>query len=395
MATALILSGGGARAAYQVGVLKAVAEMLPHDTYNPFPIICGTSAGALNAMALAGRAGHFRLRVRKLETIWRDLTAEQVYRTDAWAVFKNSINLARSFMHSGYGSDTSFALLDNSPLRELLSHYIRFRHVDEAIASGELQAVSITAMAYNTGQSISFFQGNHENWKRCRRIGVRTGLTIDHLMASTAIPTLFPAIKIGNCYFGDGAMRQLKPLSPALHLGANRIFVVGVSDNPVHLAQQRQPNLSPSVGHMLSHLLNSAFIDTIEGDLETLQSINRLARVIPAETRRQLGVGDLQPIEAVSVSPSVAVNELAEDHIHELPRSVRTFLRVTGSTARGGGASAASYLLFEPGFCRKLLELGYADAIRQEQQIRTFFDLAPSTEIPSYNEAEQVAITGP
>lgn len=387
MTTALILSGGGARAAYQVGVLKALAELLPHDTYNPFPIICGTSAGAINTMALAGRPGHFRLRVRKLETIWRDLTAEQIYRTDTWGVLKNSISLALSFLHSGYGVNAPVAFLDNSPLRELITHYIRFRHVDEALASGELQAVSITAMAYDTGQSITFFQGNHDNWQRSRRIGIRSGLTIDHLMASSAIPTIFPAIKIGNCYYGDGAMRQLKPLSPALHLGANRIFVVGVSDNPIHLTQRVQPSHSPSVAHMLSHLLNSAFIDTIESDLETLESINRLVRHMSTDEKIAQGVADLQHIEALSVSPSVAINEIAEEHIHELPASVRVFLRVTGANARGGGSSAASYLLFEPGFCRKLLELGYQDALAQEEQIRQFFS-TPDAAVITKNEPE-------
>jgi len=393
MATALILSGGGARAAYQVGVLRALAEMLPHDTYNPFPIICGTSAGAINTTALAGRAGHFRLRVRKLEAIWRDITAERVYRTDTWGVFKNSVKLASSFVRSGYAGETPVALLDNGPLRELLTHYIRFRHIDEAIASSELRAVSITAMAYNTGQSITFFQGNHENWHRSRRIGVRTGLTIDHLMASTAIPTLFPAVKIGNCYFGDGAMRQLKPLSPALHLGASKIFVVGVSDNPKHQVDPRQTLQCPSVAHMLSHLLNSAFIDTIESDLETLRSINRLARLMPPDKRAQLGVEDLQPIDVVSVSPSMPLNQLAEDHIHELPRSVRAFLRVSGASTKGG-ASAASYLLFEPGFCRKLLELGYADANKQERQIRSFFGLIQPEPTPVVQASNTIALPG-
>lgn len=377
MTTALILSGGGARAAYQVGVLKGLAEILPRQTYNPFPIICGTSAGAINTLAMAGRAGPFSLRARKLEAIWRDLTAEKVYRTDPWGVFRNSLKMLASLFHSGSGITSPVALLDNSPLRELLADYIRFRHIDEAIASGELQAVAVTAMAYSSGQSITFFQGNHDNWQRTRRLGVRTGLTLDHLIASASIPTIFPPVKIGNRFYGDGALRQLKPLSPALHLGADRVFVVGVSDNPVHKARPETAHYSPSLAQMISHMLNSAFIDTIESDLETLKTINRLAGAIPPAAREEQGVEDLKVVDYLSVTPSVPIHELAEQYLHELPGSVRTFLRITGATARGGGSSAASYLLFEPGFCQRLIELGHGDTLAQRSEIENFFAVTP------------------
>lgn len=369
MSTALVLSGGGARAAYQVGVLKAVSEILPRRTHNPFPIICGTSAGAINALALAGRPGHLRLRARKLEAIWANLRAEQIYRTDTLGVIKNTARILISLLYSGYNRKRPLALLDNTPLRQLLEQLVRFRYIDEAIASGELTAVSTTAMDYETGRSVTFFQGNHDNWERTRRLGVRTGLSIDHLIASSAIPTIFPAASINGSYYGDGAVRQLKPLSSAIHLGAEKIFIIGVSDNPLHTDALHKSEHPPSAAQMIVQLLNSAFIDAIESDLETLEAINRLALHMPEKAREE----NLRYIDYVCVSPSEPIDEMAQHYIHELPRSVRLFLRGTGATSKSGGASAASYLLFEPGFCRDLLDLGYRDALRQEEKILSFF----------------------
>ncbi|MCB1668570.1 MAG: patatin-like phospholipase family protein [Pseudomonadales bacterium] len=378
--TGLILSGGGARAAYQVGVLKAVAEILPKNVCNPFPIICGTSAGSINALAIAGRAGHFRLRIRKLETIWNNLGPENVYRTDTWGVLKNSIKMLFSFLNSGYALGEPKALLDNEPLRELLKDYVRFRHVDEAIASGELQAVSVTAMSYTNGQSVCFFQGRGDlqPWERSRRVGVRTGLTVDHLMASSAIPTLFPARKIADGFYGDGAIRQLKPISPALHLGADKVFVIGVSDNPIHKKPHQFIRHSPSIAQIIGHMFNTAFIDSIESDLETLEMVNQLADRLSPEERAAGGIETLRPVKYLAISPSDPIDELAADYIKELPYSIRAFLRLTGATAHGGGISAASYLLFSRGFCRKLVELGYRDGMKQAEDIRTFFNLNTS-----------------
>ncbi len=373
MTNALILSGGGARAAYQVGVLKALAEILPERLHTPFPIICGTSAGAINTLGLAGRPGDFAARVGQLDDIWRGLHAERIYRTDAWGVLRNSLRLFSSLLRSGSGIKKPVALLNNQPLRELLTDYIQFREIDEAIASRRLMAVAITAMSYSTGQSITFFQGEHDNWKRARRMGLRTGLTIDHLMASAAIPTIFPPVKIGDHYYGDGALRQLKPLSPALHLGANRLFVVGVSDNPARARFDETVYHSPSLAQMISHMLNSAFIDTIESDLETLRAINRLTSPLNRVQRMEMEVEDMRPIDFLCITPSRGINTLAAEYIDELPRSVRAFLKFTGATARGGGTSALSYLLFEPGFCGALIDMGHADTLAQRQRVLAFF----------------------
>ena len=382
MTTALVLSGGGARAAYQVGVLKALGQLLPRTSHNPFPIICGTSAGAINALAIAGRPGPFRLRARKLEAIWRNMHAGDIYRTDLWGVLKNTLRLSMSLLHSGYGIGRSVALLDNAPLEHLLTNYIRFRHIDEAILSGELMAVSTTAMDYVSGKSVAFFQGNHDCWTRSRRHGIRTGLNINHLMASSAIPLIFPARAIDTRYYGDGAMRQLKPLSPALHLGADRIFVIGVSDNPSPHQDTASPKHSPSVAQMIGHLLNSAFIDSVESDLETLKTINKLVKTrtvndpdAAIEAGEQTEGSPLKYIEHLCISPSTPIDEIAQEYFHELPQSVKLFLRAIGATKKGGGSSATSYLLFEPGFCRQLIKLGYADAMEQKENIEAFFGL--------------------
>lgn len=375
--TGLVLSGGGARAAYQVGVLRAIAETLPRETKNPFPIICGTSAGAINALAIAGRDGPFILRIKKLEAIWRQLDAEKVYRTDFVGVGKNLLNILLSLFHSGYAIGRPKALLDNTPLRDLLDNYIRFRHIKEAIASGELEAVSITAMSYSTGKSVTFFQGVEHltPWQKTRQVGLQTDLNINHLMASSAIPILFPAMKVEDHFFGDGALRQLKPISPALRLGAEKIFVIGVSDSritsqgPVTAYSEH----SPSIAQIMGHMFNSAFIDTIESDLETLSNINRLAMNMSTAERERKGLSDLKPVKSLAILPSQSINRIAGEYLDELPKSIRTFLKITGATARGGGVNAASYLLFCRGFCRRLLELGYQDGLAQQEAILDFF----------------------
>ncbi len=388
MVTGLILSGGGARGAYQVGVLKALAELLPVATRNPFPVICGTSAGAVNALSLAGRPGTFKRRVEELEAVWCSLRAERVYRTDLWGVLKNTLRLGLSLLlsHTFRNGDRPVALLDNSPLRALLEGFVQLQAVDAALARRELLAVSVTAMDYATGESVSFFQGDSREWRRSLRKGVRTKLSVDHLLASAAIPTIFPAVHIGGHHYGDGAMRQLRPLSSALRLGADRLFIVGVGDRAEAPADANLPNHSPSVPQMINQLIYSAFVDTLESDLEVLEIVNKLNCYAPTDRAlAEFGIDHLKPIEHLVIQPSTSISAIAETHFHELPLSVRAFLRVTRSTAADGAASATSYLLFEPGFCRELIALGYRDALDRERDIAAFF--APPTAVAQRREA--------
>ena len=367
---ALVLSGGGARAAYQVGVLKAIADIMPPTTRNPFGIISGTSAGAINAVGLASQADNFRNAVYNMESVWKFFQPEQVYRTDPWGVFCNTGRWLMSLIVNA--SQKPVSLLNNQPLAQLMARLIHFDHIQEAIDEGHLRAISVTASGYNSGHSVAFFQGSPDisAWKRHQRIGMRTHLRLEHLMASAAIPTIFPAIQINREYFGDGAMRQLAPISPALHLGARKVLVVGVSGNRSAPQVQRPMDGYPSLAQISGHLLNSVFLDSLEYDIERLERINRLLRTIPASVREKAKLG-LHPVDSLVISPSQCLDRIAAKYLHVLPRSIRFFLHGIGAT-RSSGSSVLSYLLFDKLFCRELIELGYHDAIDKASQIENF-----------------------
>ena len=378
MKHALILSGGGARAAYQVGVLKALAEILPPGACSPFPIICGTSAGAINAVTIAAYDGCFSDAVAELENIWCQLEPADVYRYGWGEVCRGLWRAASSLFNQGVGRERPIAVLDNSPLRDLIDREVHFEKIDRAIARGDLDAVSVTAMGYSSGHSVAFFQGKQElqGWRRPRRIGRPTLLNTDHLMASSAIPTLFPATRIEYDYFGDGAMRQLAPISPALHLGADHLFIIGVSGNraPKPKAAPRVRH-SPSIAQVVGHMLNSAFVDTLESDIEHLERINDLVELIPEEVRDQQDIR-LKRVENMVVWPSEEVDKIAGRKVRYLPKSLRVFLRSTGATASGGGATAASYLLFAQPFISEMIALGYRDGMWEADAMRRFFTSA-------------------
>lgn len=376
---ALILSGGGARAAYQVGVLQAVSDILP-DLNNPFPIICGTSAGAINATGIAAYPGEFHQSAHALANIWKNLEIDQVYRSDWRSLISGLAKVGFSFFNNGVGKKRPLALLDNSPLRELLSSVIDFNNIQKRVDAGALEALSITALGYNSGHSVSFFQGNSnlESWRRYRRVGRPSEITVDHLMASSAIPIVFPTVKINREYFGDGAMRQMAPISSALHLGADRIFIIGVSGNrvrgPLGSGQKKfiAPKHSPSLAQILGQMFNSAFIDALEGDIEHLERVNDLLREIPEEVRTEKTKG-LRPVETLIISPTKPLDKIAGRRVRSLPKPIRFFMRSSGATASGGGAAAASYLLFSHEYCNELIDLGYQDAMWDRDAIEKFF----------------------
>lgn len=376
--TGLVLSGGGARAAYQVGVLKAIADMLPRGAPSPFPVICGTSAGAINATAVATHAVRFRAGVRGLEAVWQGFRAHHVYRTGPAALTGNAMRWLMALFFGGLGTRHPGSLLDNAPLREMLVRLMRFERLQQAIANGDLQALSITASGYASGESVTFFEGaaHLEGWRRARRVGVPASIGLEHLLASSAIPAIFPAVRIHREYFGDGSVRQLAPISPALHLGADRVLVVGVGEAMSGASRESgfmaRP---PSVAQIAGHVLDSAFLDTLEGDLERLHRINRTISLIPDKVRQREGIS-LRPVGTLVISPSESLSAIAAQHAHELPRSMRFFLRGSGTTETTG-AVMMSYLLFERGYCRRLINLGYADTLRREREILRFLGYDP------------------
>ena len=367
--SALVLSGGGARAAYQVGVLKAIADIMPESTRNPFGIISGTSAGAINAVALASHADNFRNAVYNIETVWKAFRPQQVYRSDPVGVFSNAMRWLASLL---FASRNRSSLLDNEPLAELLGRMIRFDNIQEAIDDGFLWAISVTASGYSSGHSVAFFQGSPDisAWKRFQRIGMRTHLNLEHLMASSAIPVVFPAVRINREYFGDGAVRQLAPLSPALHLGARKILVVGVSGNRSAPQVQRPVDDYPSLAQISGHLMNSIFLDSLEYDVERMERINDMLGVIPPNVRQKYQ-SSLHPIESLVISPSQCLDRIASKYLHVLPTSIRVFLHGIGAT-RSSGSSILSYLLFERRFCQELIALGYHDCMVQAKEIEAF-----------------------
>lgn len=364
---ALVLSGGGARAAYQVGVLRAIANLLPHQASNPFQIITGVSAGALNAASIATNAQRLRTGVRALEYVWKNISSEQVYKLDSSGVISNASNWVFSFL-SNRRRDTPTSLLDNMPLENLLSKVIKFERVERSIQSGYLEALAITASGYTSGESVSFYQGidSLKNWEHPHRVGIRTQLTLDHLMASSAIPALFPAVKINREFFGDGAIRQLAPLSPAIQLGADRILVVGVSSKAARPPKGAEPR-NPSLTQILAHILNSAFVDTLTNDSEILRRYNKMVPLIPEELAAQDRALRLRPIQLLDITPSENLNTIASEYFDDLPRALKLFIRDAGSN------TVLSLLLFEKTYCRRIIELGFNDAMEREADILEFF----------------------
>ena len=369
--TALILTGGGARAAYQAGVLKAIREMLPDPTRNPFPIICGTSAGAINAATMAVFAENFGAGVEHLNNVWGNFHANQVYRADPLGI---GISGARWLSTLAFGWVTHRAprsLLDNAPLRALLRRTLDLERIQRAIDNHALHSVSITCSGYATGQSVSFFQGRAdlEPWRRSQRVGTHVKLTLDHLMASSAIPFVFPSVHVNREWFGDGSMRQIAPISPAIHLGANKVLVVGAGRMTTEDARpgaERYPSLAQIAGHALS----SIFLDSLSVDLERTMRINQTLSMIPEEVRKQNNMS-LRPIDVLVIAPSERLDEMAAHHAEALPRSVRILLSGIGAMNRRGGA-LTSYLLFEKPYTQALIDLGYRDTSARATEVKEF-----------------------
>ncbi|MGB7903992.1 MAG: patatin-like phospholipase family protein [Steroidobacteraceae bacterium] len=366
---ALVLSGGGARGAYQVGVLKAIAEWLPADAPCPFEVLVGTSAGALNAAAIGARAHSLREAVQSLEAVWANFRVEQVVQSNSFTMLRSGLHWMVSLLSAGWIAKPPRSLFDTTPLYELLTRAVPLDQIPVQIAAGRLHALAVATTSYTTGQAVAFFDGTDDvdGWNRASRAGRRRHIDLDVLMASAAIPFIFPAWSIDGNHYGDGAMRQLAPLSPAVHLGANRVFVIGTRGSaaatPPTGAIAQAP---PSPGHLLGFVLDSLFTDGLSIDLERLNQINRL--IVAA------GHTEHRPIRATVIQPSVDPTAIAMKHERRMPRSIRTLLRTMGAYEARGGL-LVSYLLFDKSYTCELMAMGYADAQARRAEIVPY--LAP------------------
>lgn len=371
MDTGVVLTGGGARAAYQVGVLKGISDIFP-DWSHPFRVIVGTSAGAINAVALAGGGGVFRHNITRLETIWSELTIDQIYKANSYDILRNMTDIARRMISGAY-HESPMALLNNSPLKALLKREVDFEKVRASIAAGDIKAVGVNACGYSTGQNVCFFEGDpaRKGWSMGQRAGCRVEMSLEHVMASSAIPTLFRPVKINREYFGDGVTRQMAHISPALRLGASKVLVIGASANNVCSPKRAKHPDMANFGHVIAHVFNGMFLDTLDYDIDRLRLINQLLELVP-EDKLQASKLDLKPVRLLEISPSEDMGELATRYLNRIPMVLRRFAGASRD-AHTSGSSLVSYLLFDQGFCRELIRIGYQDAQQQSRQIEQFF----------------------
>lgn len=363
----LVLTGGGSRSAYQIGVLLALSELMPRAR-NPFQVIVGTSAGAVAAGVLAAEAHQWRRAVVGLERVWANFRSEQVFHVDPVHMARAGMHWVLALLSGGLILSPPKSMLDNSPLRHLLGFNVDVAGIRRSIARGHLRAVALCSTSYASGHSVAFYDGIEacHDWAREQRIGRRTTLTLDHLMASAAIPLLFPAMKLGDEYFGDGAMRQLNPLSPAIHLGADRLLILGVrARREAGVTATRTRPMMPSPGEIFGYMLDTLFTDQIYGDLEQLERINELVEAAPQAAH------GARHVETLMLAPSVDPREIAGRHSSELPRGLRALLRVIGGRD-ASGYQLASYLAFESGYTRELIALGYQDAMEARVPLMAF-----------------------
>ncbi len=381
----LVLTGGGARAAYQVGVLYQIAKWLKvhgrEEHAYPFPILTGTSAGAINATALGCAGDQFFESVDKLMHIWENFRAEQVYRADTLGIVRTGARWLTALSIGWLLRKRPRSLLDNTPLAELLNEFLPLRRLDESLQAGRLKALAVSASSYSSGHHVTFYQAAEalEPWVRTQRVARPAMITVDHLLASSSIPFIFPSTPLTYEdeieYFGDGAMRQLAPISPAIHLGATRVLVIGSGQLERSAAFPGQVmNQYPSLAQIAGHAMASIFLDGLSVDIERLTRVNKTLSQLPPE---YLSRTPLKPIQLLVISPSRRIDEIASRHTQSLPRPVRTMLSALGAT-EARGAALASYLLFESSYTRELIRLGIADTLAKKDEVFQFFNLSPT-----------------
>jgi len=387
----LVLSGGGARAAYQVGAIRALADILPEQR-TPFRVVAGLSAGAINSAALAARADDFQTAATRLSEVWLSLTPDKVYRTDIPGLAAIAFRWAKDLSSGGVlGRSKVNYLLDTAPLRELLTQELDLSRIPEHIASGALRGIAVTATNYLTGNTVTFYDGapSIEAWARRNRLAVRERIGVEHVMASAAIPIFFPPVAIDGKFFGDGGIRLTTPISPAIHLGAEKVLTIGIKyARSLEAQQERYRTVHSkhiSVGEISGVMMNAVFLDSLDNDIERLERINRTLGFVPDEDRKRMP-DLLRRIPSLALRPSQDLGQLAADQYQKFPATLRHLLRGIGATGDSGW-DLLSYLAFQPGYVGHLMELGYADTMKRKGEIQAFMesdaeDTAPPSMLP-------------
>lgn len=365
---ALVLTGGGARAAYQVGVLKAIAELMPQRPI-PFRVILGTSAGAVAASVIAARARRWHRAIQQIENVWGNFHVEQVFRVGGWTMLRAGVHWMLALLSGGMLLPAPKSLFDNTPLRELLHRSVAWRNLRRSVARGDVAALGLCATGYSSALSVTFYEGRPglDDWSRRQHLGARAELSLRHLMASLAVPFLFPPERLGEEYYGDGAMRQMSPLSPAIHLGADRLLIIGVRAPHQSGVVEKRPGVPvpPTPGQLFGYALDTLFMDQIYNDIEQLERMNKLLRVAPG------AAPGARMVRTLMITPSEDPRAVALRNLDACPRSLRMLLRVIGA-GDVGGAQLASYLMFEQAYTRDLIALGYRDAMARGAELVRF-----------------------
>lgn len=369
---ALVLSGGGARGAYQVGVLRQIARQHPELS---FPVITGVSAGAINATFIASHPGEFPDATDELAELWSELSTSRVMRSDIPSLLTNALRIAGNVVSGGSRiAPPVRGLVDTKPLRVFLTSVVDSRAIQAKIDAGRLEALAVSATSYRTGDSITFVQGRPEleMWSRFRRHARAERITVDHVMASAAIPLFFPGCLVDGEYFGDGSLRQTYPLSPAIHLGADRVLAISsrFADASETEGQEEEEDAYPTAARVLGLMLNSIFLDHLDADAERLERVNQLLQRV--DPKRSWLVPERE-VDLLVIRPSLDIGRIAARYERQMPRTLRYLIRGLG-TRRGSGADLLSYLLFEPRFLSELIELGERDARLNRVRISHFVE---------------------
>lgn len=371
----LVLSGGGARGAYQVGVLSAVADIAKESNIKEaFDVYTGVSAGALNATFLASGADDFSAATKALVDLWSQMTSDKVFYSNVGSLGKIGFQWMRTLSMGGIaGSAPGQALLDTTPLHQLVRDNLAEVKIQNNLDKGVFKALAITALDYQSSVAVTFVQGRKDlpDWKKIRRHSEKTQIRAEHVLASAAIPLLFPPVGVDERFFGDGCVRNTAPCSPSIYLGCQKILVIGVRKQGLTAYEHniRQSLKAPSVARVLNVLLNSIMLDGVEVDIERLERINGLIEQIPPSLHENL---PYRKVDFVYISPSADIGEIAEQKHMKLPPIIRYLLKGLGSIS--DASEIVSYLLFDPSFCSQLIEIGYEDGMRQKEEIRHFLE---------------------